>query len=179
MNNINTNTGETTKAIQSTKKTFLNIIERKAKMRTIKVISGYLILILTVLITGCSENMTSLVNSTSPENSGSNETLQTGAAQTQKDAVYSLSLKIQPGENLFLDSKVTSLVGIKSFSISNCNPDREDLYVTSSNLDRSGSIGCSWSSNTNFMLADLSIKNNSGKVKEINVILAGRELKRN
>lgn len=176
MNNRKINTEN--KKVQKNLNNFINQKTKEFKMKAIKVISGVLTILLISVLIGCSDNFIAPANSSVSEYLQSTENHQTDEAIVPKDAKYKLNFKIQPNEVMTLDSKVTDLTGIKSFSISNCNIERKDLFVSASNLDQSGSLGCSWNSNSSFMLNDLIIENRSGKVREIEVVLSGRSIKK-
>jgi hypothetical protein len=156
---------------------FINLKLKEFKMKTTKVTSGVLSILLISVIIGCSDNFIAPTNSSDSEYSQKKEIYQTGESFNSRDILYTFSLKIQPNEFRFFESGDTQLEGIRSFSISNCSDDRIGIKTSSSSLDQIGNLGCSWSSGTEFILNDLLIENTGSQVRVLEVAFYGPSLK--
>ncbi len=132
-------------------------------MKKLKLHTGILIMICLSVITACNDNITSSLN-TEPR-----ETNFLNSGNYRGDS-FSSSFILNPGEHIFLDTKMTSLIYIDEYSISNCGLNKKDLHITASNIDGLQSLPCS---STEYFLFDLMIENRSGQARTIDVILHG------
>lgn len=153
---------------------FTNNKTKENKMKAVKVITSVITVLFVSVLIGCSDNSLLPTNSPVSEYSQNTDRNQSTDGNVPRDFKNTFSFKIQPNEVITLDSRITDLIGIRSFDISNCTSERTDLFVSASNLDQIGSLGCSWSSNSSFMIETLFIENRSNKVKKIEVVLFGR-----
>ena len=133
-------------------------------MKSLKNFFWSLTIVILGIVAGCSDFVSS------PDISTSNSV--TKPEQIVRGDSYTAKYSLNPGQSLFLDSTVTSIRWIKGYSISNCNGTRE-LYISASNLDQSGTLPCSWRTNSSFMMADLSIQNTSNQKLTVEVYMIG------
>lgn len=142
----------------------LNPFKGGTKMKTVKQILSIIIVISMMILSACSDSITSSLNSLPEEK----QTPETGGNLTKVS--YSSSFKLKPNEHIMLNSVVTSLKSINEYSISNCFNTRSDLYISASNIGILRSLPCE---SNEFLLDDIMIENISGTVKKITVKLTG------
>ena len=133
-------------------------------MKALKQILSILIVISLMILSACSDSITSSLNSVPEEN----QSPATGSSE--RGVSYSSSFRLKPGEHVLLNSRVTLLRSINEYSVSECENSRSELYISASNIGMLHSMPCE---SSEFVLDDLMIENISGMVKKINVKLSG------
>ncbi len=133
-------------------------------MKALKQILSILIVISMMILTACSDSITSSLNSEQEEVNS------TVTGSNERGTSYSSSFRLNPGEYILLNSSVTSLRNIHEYSVSNCINTLSELYISASNIGMLRSLPCE---SSEFVLDDLKIENISGQIKKINVKLSG------
>ncbi len=133
-------------------------------MKALKQILSILIVISMMILTACSDSITSSLKSEKEEVNS------TVTGSSERGASYSSLFRLDPGEHILLNSRVTSLRSINEYSVSNCGISKEDLYISASNIDLIISLPCG---SEDFILEDLLIENRSTQQREIGVKLKG------
>ncbi|MFZ1322641.1 MAG: hypothetical protein WAT71_13875 [Ignavibacteria bacterium] len=139
-------------------------------MKTSKLVIALVIFVSQMVVTGCNDNLTSTIVS----NSDKSQQLK---SNIDGEDFYSATISLQPGESVFLDSNVTSLSGINSYSISNCSLLKKTVFISTSVFDPPGSMECEWETYENYLIPDLSIQNISRRKMNVEVLLNGVSVK--
>lgn len=140
-------------------------------MKTLKLYTGSIIIICLSILAGCSDNLTAPASQTQNSTHEKYQSVKSNAEYNEDS--YRGKFKLGPGQTVYLHYEITNLLLINSFSISNCSTNRGELMIRTSNMTGSNSLPCEWTSSNGFMLEDLSIKNESGRTKTIEIKMTG------
>ncbi len=122
---------------------------KKLKLYT----SAFIILYLTI-ITGCSDNPVL----TKTENKYLHQFANTNPDTALVPHSFNASLKLNPGQTLYLNYNNTLLIQISRYSISNCISGRNELLIQSLNFPGGNNLPCEWDCGPGLLLENLSIK---------------------
>lgn len=132
------------------------------KMKAIKIFTGVFVMISLMVLSSCSDSITSFLNSAHEENQSSASDFK------RKGDYYSSKYTINPGDYVYLHAGITGLNSISQYSVSNCGITKKDFYISASNIDAQHSLPCG---SKEYVLDDLLIENTSGEIKTVEVTL--------
>ncbi len=145
---------------------------KSGRIKKMKKVRGYTVSVLMVslcLLIACS-------NPSSPETSMETENTSSNLQRNFEYETFESEFTLEPGDTINLNYDNTHLILIKSYSISNCQINKKDLHIRTSNQVGNNSLPCHWKEHGSFAFEDLSVINISRQTKNIKVYLSGYTL---
>ncbi|MBV6480079.1 MAG: hypothetical protein HGGPFJEG_02913 [Ignavibacteria bacterium] len=139
------------------------------KMTNFKSSLSVIAMLISAVITGCSDSPLSFNNPESSAISSSSETFDANS----RLSTYSEKIKLKSGESFTITKEQANLVSFREVRVSECKPDEVRIWSTTIDSD----LSCHWFGYNGFGLDDITIENTGKLNKVIDFSLSGVALK--